>query len=111
MKKKKKYRIYYEVLTVNEEALGGNRKKLMTFFMEEQVRLCALGHLPTLVHFYTLLNETFGYKITQKEAEKMTVPQCIEKLEKEGGPQALDTVMALKQAWLEFKAAWGGITK
>lgn len=39
----------------------------------------------------------------------MTVPQCIEKLEKEGGQQVLDTVLALKQSWTELKAAWGGI--
>ena len=77
--------------------------------MDEQMRLCALSHLPTLVQFYNLVNETLEYKITQNEASTMTVPQCIEKLEKEGGPQVADTVLALRNSWADFKVAWSGI--
>lgn len=77
--------------------------------MEEYAKIGALTHLPILVRFYKLLNEVFAYKITQNEANTLTMPQVIEKIEREGGPQRLDTVLALKFDWNEFKNSWTGI--
>jgi hypothetical protein len=99
---------------LEEEPVGEERKevpeetrnkKLLPYFLEERVKLKALVHLPTLVSFYKLLRETFAYKITQEQANSMTVPQCIELLQHDGTQSA----EAVKTAWESFKKAWGGI--
>lgn len=89
---------------------NANKKKLLTFFMEEYAKLGTMVHLPILVRFYKLLNEVFAYKLTQKEASTLTMIQVLEKLEREGGPQRLDTVISLKYDWSEFKSSWAGIS-
>jgi hypothetical protein len=84
-----------------------NQKKLLPYFLEERVRLRALVHLPTLVHFYKLINEAFAYKLTQQQTLALTVPQCIQLLGAEGPNSELATTLV--QAWEEFKHVWTNI--
>jgi hypothetical protein len=91
-----------------KEDVRAENKKLLPYFLEERIKLRAVAYLPVMVSFYKLLCESFAYKITEEEADMMSVPACIELLENEG-QQHNDLVSLLRKVWEDFKTAWRGI--
>ena len=89
-------------------------KELLQFFLEERVRLRAIDYLPTLVHFYKLLNTSFANRISQQEALSLSVPRCIQLLaeqEEKHASKEWQTAETVRTAWEEFKLAWKCICK
>jgi hypothetical protein len=83
-------------------------KKLVPYLLKDKISQRSVAYLPVIASFYKLLCESFAHKITEDEADTMSVPECIALLEKEGR-QNNDLVILLRKVWADFKLAWTGI--
>lgn len=70
-------------------------------FFDQKSQYAIMKHLPTVVQFYVELNKIVDYKITQTEANKLTVPGVLKKLCKSS-----DKIWSL---WDKLKTVWKSI--
>jgi hypothetical protein len=79
------------------------KHRLLREFIDQRKILNLLQYLPDMVHFYKVLQGLFAYRLTEEEANGLTVPECIDRLK---GFESEETIRNVRKMFESMKEKW-----